>query len=175
MPSDPRYPIGKFEEPKSYTPEVRAKLINEIASLPVAMRGAVLGLSDAQLDTPYRDGGWTVRQVVHHVADSHMNANIRMRLALTAELPTVPSYDESKWAELVDARSLPVEVSLSLLDALHHRWTTLMRALTDDQLHRQYNHSENGKTPLQWVLAQYAWHGRHHTAQITALRAAKRW
>ena len=175
MSLDPRYPIGKFEAPKSYTSELRAKLINDIAALPIAMRAAVSGLSDTQLETPYRDGGWTVRQVAHHVPDSHVNAYVRMKLALTETDPTVKPYDEARWAELPDARTLPVEVSLTLLDSLHHRWTTMLRAMSEEQWQRHYVHPEYGKVTMEWVLAQYAWHGRHHTAQITTLRAQKQW
>jgi len=175
MTPDPRYPIGKFEAPSAYSPELRATLINEIASAPAAMRAAVTGLGDAQLDTPYREGGWRVRQVVHHVADSHANAYVRVRLALTEDEPMVKTYDEAKWAELVDARTLPVEVSLALLEALHSRWVVLLRALGDDQWHRHYKHPDYGKVALEWVLAQYAWHGRHHVAQITTLRAQRKW
>jgi hypothetical protein len=175
MATDLRYPIGKFTAPAAYTPEVRARNIADIAAAPAALRAAVSGLTPAQLDTPYREGGWTVRQVAHHIADSHMNAYIRIRFALTEENPNVKSYDEAEWAKLPDAVGAPVETSLALLDALHARWVMLWRALTPAQWARTYNHSENGKQPLDWVAAQYAWHGKHHVAQIAALRERKSW
>ena len=175
MTTDPRYPIGKFDAPAQIPPAMRAQLIDLIAAAPAALRGAVAGLTPAQLDTPYRDGGWTVRQVVHHVADSHANAYVRARLALTEENPTVKTYDEKTWAELIDARTLPPDASLALVDALHQRWSILLRALTPAQWARTYTHPEYGKVTLDWVLAQYAWHGRHHTAQIAALRAQRAW
>ena len=175
MAADPRYPVGKFEAPASYTPALRSQLIDTLAAQPAQLRTALHGLSPAQLDTPYRDGGWTVRQVAHHVPDSHANAYVRMRLALTEDTPSVKPYDEAKWAELPDARTMPPEVSLALLDALHARWVVLLRALTPEQFARRYVHPEYGTVPMEWVLAQYAWHGRHHIAQITTLRAAKGW
>ena len=175
MTTDPRYPIGKFEAPTTYTPELRAQLIAEIAGAPASLRTAVARLTPAQLDTPYRDGGWTVRQVAHHVADSHMNAYVRVRFALTEENPTVKPYNEATWAELADAKTMPVEASLAILDGLHDRWTTLLRALSPDQWPRTYQHPDYGRVTLEWVLAQYAWHGRHHTAQVTALRERRGW
>ena len=175
MAIDPRYPVGKFQAPASYTPALRTQLIETIAATPAALRAAVTGLTPAQLDTPYREGGWTVRQVTHHVPDSHMNAYVRMRFALTEDTPGVKPYDEAKWAELPDARSMVPEVSLALLDALHARWVNLLQAMTVEQFARRYVHPEFGTVTMDWVLAQYAWHGRHHTAQITTLRAAKGW
>ena len=175
MAGDPRYPIGKFEAPTAYTPESRAALIAQIAAAPGALRLAVAGLTVAQLDTPYREGGWTVRQVAHHVPDSHANAYVRVRLALTEDEPLVKTYNEAKWAELIDARTLPAEVSLALLDALHLRWVVLWNSLSDAQWKRAYRHPEYGTVSLEWVLSQYAWHGRHHVAQIAALRAARGW
>ena len=176
MVADPRYPVGKFEPPKgALTPAQRAQMIDTIAAQPAALRAAVAGFSAAQLDTPYREGGWTVRQVVHHVADSHMNAYVRMRLALTETNPTVKAYDEKTWAELPDARTMPPEVSLTLLDVMHQRWATMLRALTPEQFARTYAHPEYGTVSMDWVLAQYTWHGRHHTAQITTLRGQRGW
>jgi hypothetical protein len=175
MATDPRYPIRKFTAPAAYTPEIRVRHIADIAAAPAALRAAVSGLSAAQLDTPYREGGWTVRQVAHHVPDSHMNAYVRIRLALTEDNPNVKAYDEAEWAKLPDAIGGPIEPSLALLEALHVRWVALWRALTPAQWARTYNHSENGKVPLDWVAAQYAWHGKHHVAQITTLRAGKGW
>ena len=134
------------------------------------------GLSEAQLETPYREGGWTVRQTVHHVADSHMQANGRVRLALTKDWPTIWEYPENLWAELADARTMPVGISLSLLEALQMRWVTLFRSLVEsDWTGRGYNHPTNGKQSLQQVAMLYGWHGRHHTAQITALRQRQGW
>ena len=176
MAADPRYPVGKFDPPKSaHAPATRAQLIDALAGQPAAMRAAVTGLSAAQLETPYREGGWTVRQVAHHVPDSHMNAYVRMKLAITEENPTVKPYDEAKWAALPDARTMPVEVSLTLLDVLHQRWVAMLRAMSAEQFARTYAHPEYGTVSMDWVLSQYAWHGRHHTAQITTLRTQRGW
>ena len=176
MATDPRYPVGKFDPPKgALTPAERAQMINTVAAQPAKLRAAVAGFSAAQLDTPYRDGGWTVRQVVHHLPDSHMNAYVRMKLALTEDDPTVKPYDEAKWAALPDAHTMAPEVSLTLLDVLHQRWTTMLRAMTPEQFARKYQHPEYGHVTMDWVLAQYTWHGRHHTAQITTLREQKGW
>ncbi len=174
--SDPRYPIGKFEPPSAFTPTVRAEFIGHIEHAPSALRAAITGLNEAGLDTPYRPGGWTVRQVVHHVPDSHLNAYVRCKLALTEEEPTIKPYEEARWAELVDGRTAPPEVSLGLLDALHVRWTMLLRALTAEQFSRKFRHPEHqGMLTLDWVLAMYSWHGRHHVAHITALREREGW
>lgn len=171
---DPRYPVGKFSTPASVTTQQRAQFLNEVAQTPVNLRAAVKGLTDAQLDTPYRDGGWTPRQVVHHMADSHMNALIRFKLALTEENPTVKLYAESLWANLADAK-LPIETSLIILDQVHHRWDTVLRDLNEAEWARTFNHPENGVRRLDQVLALYAWHGRHHVAHITELRKQKGW
>jgi hypothetical protein len=172
---DPRYPIGKFQQPLEVTPTLRIQAIDTIAESPAQLRAAVRDLSPVQLDTPYRDGGWTVRQVVHHVPDSHLNAYIRLRLALTEELPTIKPYDENQWANLADAKSAPVEISLLLLEALHDRWVRLLRALTADQYGRVFVHPEHGPRTVDWLLFLYAWHGRHHTAHITELRKLRSW
>jgi uncharacterized damage-inducible protein DinB len=172
---DPRYPIGKYKEPAAVTPELRQRAIAQIADTPVKLRAAVRGLSDAQLDTPYREGGWTVRQVVHHVPDSHMNAYVRLRLALTEEQPTIKPYEEAKWAELEDAKRAPVEVSLALLEALHDRWVRLLRSLRTEDFSRTFAHPEHGVRTLDWLLLVYAWHGAHHTAHITTLRQQRGW
>lgn len=171
---DLRYPIGRFERPGSSTTADRAARIANIKALPERMRGAVRGLSEAQLDTPYRPDGWTVRQLVHHVADSHLNAVCRLKLALTEETPTIKPYDEARWAELPDAR-LPIEVSLQLLDALHARWGVVMDGLTPADFARHYRHPESGEQTIDTLLALYDWHGRHHTAHITALRQREGW
>lgn len=172
---DPRYPIGKYEMPAKVTPELRARAILEIASAPDRVRAAVRGLNDAQLDTPYREGGWTVRQVVHHLPDSHMNAYIRWRLALTETEPTIKPYEESAWAKLEDAAHAPIEVSLRLLEPLHERWVRLLHSVKPDEFARTFRHPEHGVRTLDWMLFLYAWHGKHHTAHITELRKRKSW
>jgi hypothetical protein len=171
---DPRYPIGQFAMPKEITPARRQQAIDEIASTPRKLRAAVDGLNDAQLDTPYRDGGWTVRQVVHHVPDSHMNAFIRLRLALTEDKPTIKPYDESRWAQLADAKA-PIAVSQTLLDCVHARWDINWRAMTPEQFARALIHPEQGERNIDWLLFLYEWHGKHHTAHITELRRQKGW
>ena len=172
---DLSYPIGKFQWPQTVTPAMRPGLIAEIAAAPEHLREAVRGLNDDQLDTPYRPEGWTVRQVVHHVADSHMHSNIRMRFALSADEPTITPYPEDVWAKFPDARNLPVDVSLALLDNLHHRWVTLLKSLSDADFARTFRHPEIGLVRLDMNLALYAWHGRHHTAHITRLRDRMSW
>ncbi len=174
--SDIRYPIGKFEAPASLTREDRQRLIDDIADLPARLRSAVAGLDQAQLDTPYREGGWTVRQVVHHLPDSHVNAYVRFRLALTEDTPTIRPYAEALWAELPDARTAQISLSLDLMDALHLRWTTFLRSLRDEDWKRRYFHPEMGATmDMNAVLAMYSWHGRHHVAHITRLREREGW
>jgi len=172
---DPRYPIGKFQMPADVSSAKRTEAIREIAGAPQKIRGAVQGLNDAQLNTPYRDGGWTVRQVVHHVADSHMNAYVRWRLALTETEPTIKPYEESAWANLEDAAHAPVEVSLKLLEPLHERWVALLHSVKDHEFARTFRHPEHGVRTLDWMLFLYAWHGNHHTAHITELRKQKGW
>ena len=172
---DPRYPIGKLEMPSEVTPARREQAIDEIASAPAKLRAAVKGLSDAQLDTPYREGGWTVRQVIHHVPDSHMNAYIRLRLALTEDKPTIRPYEEARWAELLDAKSAPLAVSQTLLDSLHDRWDRLWRSLKPEHFARALVHPEHGERTVDWLLFLYEWHGKHHTAHITELRKQKGW
>ncbi len=172
---DPRYPVGKYQMPSDVSPAKRGEAIREIATAPHKMRAAVTGLSDAQLETPYRDGGWTVRQVVHHLADSHMNAYIRWRLALTETEPTIKPYEEAAWAKLEDARHAPVEVSLKLLEPLHERWVGLLQSVKPDEFARTFRHPEHGVRSLDWMLFLYAWHGNHHTAHVTELRKQKGW
>ncbi|MBI4499554.1 MAG: putative metal-dependent hydrolase [Gemmatimonadetes bacterium] len=174
--SDLRYPIGKFQLPSAYTPPLRSGFIADIERAPGALRAAVAGLSPGQLDTPYRPGGWTVRQVVHHVPDSHMNAYVRTKLALTEDEPTIKPYEEARWAELIDGRSAATETSLTLLEMVHARWVMLLRSLTPEQLGRRLRHPEHtGPLTLDWMLAMYAWHGRHHVAHITSLREREGW
>jgi hypothetical protein len=175
MAGDARFPIGRFSIEGEITPERRREWIARIAAMPARFRAAVAGLSPEQLDTPYRDGGWTVRQLVHHLPDSHMNAYVRFKLALTEDDPTVKTYDEALWAQLPDSRDTPPEVSLALLDALHTRWTGLLAALGDAQWRRTLQHPEWGGIALETVLAQYAWHGDHHVAHVTALRERMGW
>ena len=175
MSDDPRYPVGKCPTPVKQTPEQRRASIAVIAALPENLRSAVHGLNDAQVDTPYREGGWTVRQLVHHVADSHINAYVRGRRALTEDWPAVNAYDENLWANLADARTLPVEVSLHLLEPLHRRWVALFESLTEEQWQRGYVHSENGRQTLAEMLQAYAWHCRHHVAHVTELRKRMGW
>jgi DinB superfamily len=173
---DPRYPIGRFAYQGTQTPEQRLECIARIAAAPASLRKAASRLDDAQLDTPYRDGGWTVRQVVHHVPDSHLNAYARFRLALTEPTPTIRPYQEHLWAELSDARSAPIEVSLALLEALHRRWVMLLRSLGPADWQRRYHHPESGREwSLDEVLAMYAWHGEHHIAHVTRLRDRMGW
>jgi hypothetical protein len=175
MSDDPSYPVGKFAGPVEQTPQQRHAAIAVIAALPENLRSAVHGLTDQQLDIPYREGGWTVRQLVHHVADSHINAYIRSRRALTEDWPEVNAYDEKLWAQLPDAHTMPVEISLHLLEALHRRWVTLFEALTEEQWQRGYVHAENGRQKLAAVVQHYAWHCRHHTAHVTELRKRMGW
>jgi uncharacterized damage-inducible protein DinB len=172
---DPRYPIGKYLPPADVTAANRVEAINQIAAVPEKLRAAVSGLNDAQLETPYRDGGWTLRQVVHHVPDSHMNAYIRCRLALTETEPTIKPYEESAWAQLEDAAHAPIEVSLKLLAPLHERWVRLLRSVKDHEFSRTFVHPDHGVRTLDWMLFLYAWHGNHHTAHITELRKQKGW
>ncbi len=177
--SDPslelRYPIGKFQAPERLDAQNRVSWIEQIDLLPSKLRAAVEGLDDFQLDSSYRPGGWTVRQVVHHLPDSHINSYCRFRFALTEDSPAIKSYDESAWAKLPDARSAPVALSLSLLQALHGRWVALLRSMTDADFARTFQHPELGPFPLGKALALYAWHGDHHLAQINALRSREHW
>lgn len=175
--TDPRYPIGKFERPQgALTPAQRTTMIDQIAAAPEQFRRAVTGLTPAQLDTPYRDGGWTIRQLVHHVPDSHMNAYIRFKLGLTEDAPAIKPYEEKDWAKTPEIAATPVEASLALLAALHVRWVTLLRAMRPEDFRRTITHPEWATPPaLDDLLALYAWHGRHHTAHVTTLREKNGW
>lgn len=173
--NDPRYPIGKFSYPGPLTPEQKRQCLDDIEQAPVRLRAAVRGLADKQLDTPYREGGWTVRQVIHHVPDSHMNSYIRFKLALTEDVPTIKPYMEDRWAELPEAKQAPIDVSLVLLDSLHRRWMLVLRGLTDADWQRTFRHPELGPMTLEKTLALYSWHGRHHVAHVTSLRERMRW
>lgn len=172
---DLRYPIGQFQYEGPLSNDQRRDFIDAIDRTPTLLREAVTGLSDEQLETPYRPEGWTVRQVVHHVPDSHINAYVRFRLALTEDKPSIKPYMEAQWAELPDARTAPIEPSLVLLHTLHERWVLLLRSMTADQFQRAFQHPEWGEVTLAMNLALYAWHGRHHVAQITALRERMGW
>jgi uncharacterized damage-inducible protein DinB len=172
---DLRFPVGRFQRTEELSAAQRRDAIAVIAATPAELRGAVRGLSDTQFDTPYRPDGWTVRQVVHHIPDSHANALIRFKLGLTENNPTVKPYDEAAWAKLEDARSTPIEISLSLVDGLHDRWIRVLNAMTPADFKRTLNHPENGVMTLDHVLALYAWHSRHHIAHITNLRSRNGW
>jgi uncharacterized damage-inducible protein DinB len=171
---DPRYPVGKFVRPEIFTPDERTNAIATLAELPEKLRNATDDLDSAQLSTPYRSGGWTLRQVVHHLADSHMNAFIRVRLALTEDWPTIKPYDEAAWANLHDMTA-PVEWSLELVESLHARWVMLLQSLDEQQWQRGFQHPENGPMTVELTALIYAWHSRHHVAHITHLRAKEDW
>jgi hypothetical protein len=173
--TDLRYPIGTFQPEYSLTVERRCQLVSEMAETPDCLRTAVKGLSESQVDTAYRPGGWTVRQVVHHLADAQMNWYIRTKLALTEENPTIKPYDEARWAELEDARLGLVEPSLCLLDGLYQRWAKVFEALTPAQWTRPFQHPERGLLTLEYTLPMHVWHGRHHTAHIVELRKRMGW
>lgn len=173
--SDLRYPIGPFQPVTSISPAQRSTCIEQIAAAPEGLRRAVKGLDDHQLDTPYRPGGWTVRQVVHHVPDSHLNAYTRFKLACTEDSPTIKTYDEARWAQLAEARTAPIDVSLDLLTSLHRRWVLFLRSLGPADFARSVRHPDWGTPTVDFLLAQYAWHGRHHTAHITSLRDRMGW
>lgn len=175
MTTDLRYPIGKAETQADLDPEQRRELISRIERTPDRLREAVAGLNAEQLDTPYRPGGWTVRQLVHHVPDSHLNAYTRFKLALTEDEPTIKTYDEGRWAELPDSRSVPIEVSLALLENLHRRWVALLRALPEADFRKTLRHPEWGQMTLDQILGLYAWHGDHHVAHVTSLRQRMGW
>jgi len=170
------YPIGRWKRPEGPATEGRRReWIDQIAEAPAELRAAVDGLDNEQLNTPYREGGWTVRQLVHHVADSHLNAYARTRIALTEDEPTIKPYDQDAWAELPDARTHPVEASLRLLEALHERWTALLRGIPPDQMVRRFHHPQVGVLTVEETLSIYAWHGLHHVAHIRALRSRRGW
>ena len=173
---DLRYPVGKFDASAPLTAATRVAAIADLASLATNLRAAVAGLPDAQLDTPYRPDGWTARQVVHHLADSHLNAFTRVRLALTEDNPTIKPYEEQKWAELPDSRSAPVDVSIAILDGVHFRWVMMLRSLADSDFARTVFHPGSGRTmTIDFLTAMYAWHCRHHVAHVTELRKREGW
>ncbi len=173
--ADLQYPIGRFVEDPGVTEEKRRHWIGEIAAAPGLFRRAVAELTPAQLDTPYRPEGWTVRQVVHHMADSHAHVYMRFRMALTESEPAIPAYNNAAWAELADAKTAPPEVSLALLDALHHRWVLLLRSLNPADFARTFRRPDGSRVSLDRALQMYAWHARHHAAHITGLRERMGW
>jgi hypothetical protein len=175
MTNDPRFPIGKFHFNGNMTEQQKAQCLDDIEQTPMRLRAAVHGLDNQQLDTPYRDGGWTIRQVVHHVPDSHMNSYVRFKLALTENEPTIRPYMENLWAELPEAKSAPIEPSLALLDSLHNRWMLALRGIKPEEWKRNLRHPEMGLLSLEKTLALYSWHGRHHVAHITELRKRMGW
>jgi uncharacterized damage-inducible protein DinB len=172
---DLRFPVGKFRYEGPSTDDQKKDLLKQIAQTPAELRASIQGLSNSQLDTPYRPEGWTVREVVHHVPDSHLNSYVRFKLALTEDEPTIKPYAEDRWAKLADTKETPVEVSLTLLDSLHDRWVRLLRSLTSDDWKRKLRHPERGTMTLEENLALYAWHGRHHVAHIMELRKRMSW
>lgn len=173
--TDLRYPIGQFSPPATHTPASRAAGIDAIAAGPAQLRAVVAGLDEDQLDTPYRPDGWTVRQVAHHVPDSHLNAYVRVKLALSEDVPTIRPYNEAEWAKMADTQSVPIEVSLHLLDAVTRRWVAILRSLSGESFSREYIHPETGRHTLDYLVALYAWHGAHHIAQVSALRQRMGW
>jgi uncharacterized damage-inducible protein DinB len=170
-----QYPIGKYKKPEHIDAEQRERFIQEIAAAPKELRKAVEGLDDSQLNTPYREGGWTIRQVVHHLPDSHMNAYVRLKLALTEDEPDIKTYKEALWAELPDVKTIPVEISLVLLETLHARWIACLRGISSDAFEKKFRHPAMGLMSLNEQLALYAWHGKHHIAHITSLRQRMGW
>ncbi|HEX6007085.1 MAG TPA: putative metal-dependent hydrolase [Burkholderiales bacterium] len=170
-----RYPLGRFDPKQPLPPGGHAVLIRSLASTPIHMRRAVAGLTEEQVATPYREGGWSVRQLVHHVPDSHMNAYVRMKWGLTESTPLIKTYDEKAWSELPDARTAPIDVSLDLLEAVHRRWDMLLEAMTDQDFARTVRHPDWGEISLTTLLQLYEWHGRHHVAHITGLRERRQW
>ena len=175
MSEDLRFPIGEFVPPEIITPQAREKFIRTIEKLPPNLKDAVENLSDEQLDTPYRPEGWTVRQTVHHLADSHLNSFCRFKLGLSEDTPTIKTYDEAVWAETTDSKNAPVELSLSIIDGLHARWTRLLKSMSDEDFNRKINHPERGAMSLGELLALYDWHSRHHTAHIAKLKERQGW
>jgi DinB superfamily len=172
---DLRYPIGPFRRPEAVSEGERALFIQQIADTPERLRAAVKGLGRDELETPYRPGGWTVRQVVHHLPDSHLNSYVRFKLAVTEDEPKIKGYDEAAWAELADGKTASVETSLALLTSLHERWVTFLRSLGPAECARGFHHSELGRMRVDQNMALYAWHGRHHVAHIEALRDRNGW
>lgn len=173
--TDPRYPIGKFQRQQAITDQERSECIRNIAEAPATLREVIRGLNEQQLNTSYRDGGWTVRQVVHHLPDSHLNAYVRFKLAMTEDTPAVKTYHEDLWAELHDARTADVATSLALLESLHARWVMFLRSMSASDFAKTFHHPDHGVMNLDFLVQLYAWHGRHHIAQITSLKERMGW
>jgi uncharacterized damage-inducible protein DinB len=174
MSEDLRFPVGKFEQVE-VTKELRSQFIQTIAEFPAKLRAACAGLSESQLETPYRPDGWTVKQVVHHVADSHAQSLSRFKLGLTEDCPTIKPYHEDKWAELADGKNAPIDISLMIIEGSHARWTLLLNSMTDEDFARKLNHPERGEYDLDYFLSLYDWHSRHHLAHITELKKRSNW
>jgi hypothetical protein len=171
-----KYPIGKFEKPEEITAEIISEWISDITSFPARLRSAVNHLTNDQLDTPYRPDGWTIRQVIHHCTDSHMNSLMRLKLALTEDQPTIKPYIQNRWAELSDSKNMPIEASLKMLEGIHERWTVLLNDLTEEQFKRTFVHPENGNIfRIDENTALYAWHCNHHLAHITETKKRNSW
>jgi hypothetical protein len=171
-----KYPIGLFQLPKKVTDELYESWINDLSTFPEKIKKELIGLPDEQLDTPYRPGGWTIRQVVHHCADSHMNSFTRFKLALTEEQPIIKPYFEERWAELTDSKKIPIAPSLKIIEGIHERWTALIRSLSEEEKTRTFIHPEHGKTfQLDEVIGFYAWHSNHHLAHITTMKKRNMW
>ena len=175
MSDDLRYPVGACEWPAEVSVEERRRNLRDIAELPAKLREAVAGLAPQHLDIPYREGGWTIRQIVHHIPDSHMNSYVRFKLALTEDQPTIKPYDEKLWAEIPEARTAPIEISLAMTDALHGRWSLMLDNMTDADFERSIRHPEIGVLKLKSMVAGYGWHCQHHVAQIVATRRRMGW
>ena len=175
MDEDLRYPIGNFDPAQEVTAETRLRFIQTIEELPAKFRAAVKNLNEDQLDTAYRPEGWTVRQLVHHLADSHMNSFCRFKLGLSEDTPTIKPYDEASWAEMADAKTAPVDLSLNVIDGVHARWAMLLKSMSETDFERKINHPERGEMSLNALLALYDWHSRHHTAHVTRLRERNNW
>lgn len=175
MSEDLRYPIGNFNPPPEVDAETRQKFIQTIAELPAKFRAAVENLNDEQLDTPYRPEGWTVRQVVHHLADSHINSFCRFKFGLSEDLPKIKTYNEARWAEMEDAKNAAIDSSLQIIDGVHARWTKLLNSMDEEDFQRKIHHSERGEMALDVLLALYDWHSRHHTSHVTKLRERNGW
>ncbi|MBS4028901.1 MAG: putative metal-dependent hydrolase [Ignavibacteriales bacterium] len=173
--NDIRFPIGKFQNKETITETERIQCIQHIADCPQILRAVIRGFSDEQFNTPYRDGGWTVKQVVHHLADSHMNAYVRFKLALTENEPLIKTYEESLWAELFDAKNARVETSLQLLESLHTRWVMFLRSLSPTDFSKTFRHPDSGIKKIDFLVQMYAWHSQHHVAHITSLRERMGW
>ena len=175
MSEDLRYPIGKFNSPPEVNAEMRQEFIRTIETLPAKLREVVNNLSEEQLDTPYRPDGWTVRQLVHHIADSHVNSFCRFKFGLSEDTPTIKNYDENAWAEMADSREAPIDLSLNIIDGIHARWTRLLNSMTQADFQRKINHPERGEMTLNSLLALYDWHSKHHTAHVAKLRERNGW